>query len=259
MKRSSQMFLLRELVRRDFSQRYAGSLFGFAWSFIQPLWQLLLLSYVFSLIMRAPMDDEPTSRFWVFLFCGLLPWTAIHEGILRSATAIVEHAEMVKKIAFPAEILVVAVASTALIHQGITLVIFLGALVYVGELAWQNLWMLPVAFVLQVLLTLGIGYFMAAVQVYFRDAVQLLGLLLNAWFFLTPIVYPLAMIPEEVRPVVLANPLAVLVTLYRWVFLGGDVHIWLGGFAGLIATTLGILVIGVMVFRKLKPGFSDEI
>jgi lipopolysaccharide transport system permease protein len=259
MKRSSQLFLLRELVRRDFSQRYAGSLFGFAWSFIQPVWQLLLLSYVFSLIMRAPMDEEPTDHFWVFLFCGLLPWTAIHEGILRSATVIVEHADMVKKIAFPSEILVVAVTSTALIHQGITLTVFLGALVVVGELAWQNLWVLPVAFVLQVLLTLGIGYFMAAVQVYFRDAAQLLGLLLNAWFFLTPIVYPLGMIPEEVRPVVLANPLAVLVTLYRWIFLGGDAEIWLDGFPGLIATTLGILVIGILVFRDLKPGFSDEI
>lgn len=259
MNRSSQIFLLRELVRRDFSQRYAGSLFGFAWSFIQPLWQLLLLSYVFSLIMRAPMDQEPTDRFWVFLFCGLLPWSAIHEGILRSATAIVEHAEMVKKIAFPSEVLIVAVASTALIHQGITLGVFVGALIFVGELAWQNLWMLPAALVLQVCLTLGIGYFMAAVQVFFRDAVQMLGLLLNAWFFLTPIVYPLDMIPFQVQPYVLANPLAILVTLYRWVFLGGDAGRWLDGFPTLVATTLGILVVGVMVFRKLKPGFSDEI
>lgn len=259
MNRSSQLFLLRELVRRDFSQRYAGSLFGFAWSFIQPLWQLLLLSYVFSLIMRAPLDTEPTSRFWVFLFCGLLPWTAIHEGILRSATVIVEHAEMVKKIAFPAEILVLAVTSTSLIHQGITLALFVGALAVVGELAWGQVWLLPLALALQVLLTLGLGYWMAAVQVYFRDAAQLLNLVMNAWFYLTPIVYPVAMIPEEVRSWVIANPLAVLVTLYRYAFLGGDAGRWLHALPLLASMTLFLFASGLALFRRLEPGFSDEI
>lgn len=259
MNRSSQLFLLRELVRRDFSQRYAGSLFGFAWSFIQPLWQMILLSVVFSLIMRISLKTEVTDRFWVFLFCGLLPWTAVQEGIMRSATSIIEHGEMVKKIAFPAEILVIAVASTALVHQGITLVIFLAALALVGELSWQHLWLLPFAFLFQVLLTLGIGYFVAAIQVYFRDAVQLLGLFMNAWFYLTPIVYPLAMIPEKALPFVLANPLAVLVTLYRYAFLGGEAERWLIGFGPLVATTCLVLAAGLTVFRRLKPGFSDEI
>ena len=259
MNRSSQIYLLRELVRRDFSQRYAGSLFGFAWSFIQPLWQLVLLSYVFSIIMRAPMDAEATGRFWVFLFCGLLPWTAIHEGILRSATVIIEHAEMVKKIAFPAEILVIAVTFTALIHQGITLTVFLGALVVVGEIAWSKLWLLPVVLTLQVLLTLGIGYFVAAVQVYFRDAAQLLGLVLNAWFFLTPIVYPVDLIPYEIQPWVMVNPLAILVTLYRYAFLGGDAGRWLANFIPPIGMIIVIFWGGLRLFRRLKPGFSDEI
>jgi lipopolysaccharide transport system permease protein len=259
MNRSSQLFLLRELVRRDFSQRYAGSLFGFAWSFIQPLWQMALLSYVFSLIMRADLSTEETRRFWVFLFCGLLPWTAIHEGILRSATVVVEHAEMVKKIAFPAEILVIAVTATALIHQVITLVVFLGALALVGELSWGSLWLLPFAFVLQVLMTIGIGYFVAAIQVYFRDAAQLLGLLINAWFYLTPIVYPLAMIPERYQDAVMSNPLAILVTLYRHAFLGGDTQRWTGGLLLLASTTLLFFAGGLAVFQRLKPGFSDEI
>lgn len=259
MNRSSQLFLLRELVRRDFSQRYAGSLFGFAWSFIQPLWQMALLSYVFSLIMRADLGEEATDRFWVFLFCGLLPWTAIHEGILRSATVVIEHAEMVKKIAFPAEILVLAVTATALIHQAITLVVFVGALALVGELAWRQLWLLPLAFAIQVLLTIGIGYLVAALQVYFRDAVQLLGLVMNAWFYLTPIVYPLSMIPEKVRGAVMVNPLAILVTIYRHAFLGGEAERWTGGLLLLVSATLFVFAAGLGVFRRLKPGFADEI
>lgn len=259
MDRRSQLFLLRELVRRDFSQRYTGSLLGFAWSFIQPLWQLALLSYVFSIIMRAPLDTEPTNRFWVFLFCGLLPWTAIHEGILRSATVVVEHADMVKKIAFPAEVLVVSVVTTALIHQGITLVVFVGALTVAGEIAWTKLFLVPVALVFQVALTLGIGYLVAAVQVYFRDMVQVLGLVMNAWFYVTPIVYPLGMVPKEFWGVIQANPLAVLVTLYRYAFLGGDADRWLSGFLPLLVTTAFFLVFGIWLFQRLKPGFADEI
>lgn len=259
MDRSSQLFLLRELVRRDFSQRYAGSLFGFAWSFIQPMWQMLLLSWVFSLIMRADLREEPTDRFWVFLFCGLLPWTAIHEGVLRSATVILEHAEMVKKIAFPAEILVLSVTATALVHQSITLVVFLGALALIGELAWSHLWLLPLALAIQLTLTLGLGYCMAAVQVYFRDTVQLLGLVLNAWFYLTPIVYPVSMIPPEAQPWVMLNPLAILVSFYRYVFLGGELEPWIGGAVPLVLGAGLLLFLGSRLFRRLKPGFSDEI
>lgn len=259
MNRSSQLFLLRELVRRDFSQRYAGSVFGFAWSIIQPLWQLILLSIVFSLIMRLSLDGEETGRFWVFLFCGLLPWTAMHEGILRCATVIMEHGEMVKKIAFPAEILVIAVTSTALIHQAITLGIFAVVLVGLGEVHYQSLWLLPVALAFQVLLTLGIGYLVAAIQVYFRDTVQLLGLLMNAWFYLTPIVYPLLMVEEIVGKWALLNPLTVLVTLYRHAFLGGDFERWLVGLIPLTGFTLIVVVVGTAVFRRLKTGFSDEI
>lgn len=259
MHRASQYFLLRELVRRDFSQRYAGSLFGFAWSFIQPIWQLMLLSYVFSLIMRAPLDEEPTDRFWVFLFCGLLPWTAIHEGVMRSATAIVEHADMVKKIRFPSEILVISVSATAILHQGITLVIFIGALAYVGEISWGTLPLLAVALFFQILLTLGLGYLLAAIQVYFRDMVQLLNLVLNAWFYLTPIVYPMAMVPDDYHIFILGNPLAILVDLYRYTFLGGDLHRWLDGLPALAGSTIGLFVVGLLIFRRLKPGFADEI
>jgi lipopolysaccharide transport system permease protein len=253
MNRRSQLFLLRELVRRDFNQRYAGSVLGLAWSFIQPLWQLALLSYVFSIIMRAPMDSEPTDRFWVFLFCGLLPWMAIHEGIMRASTVIVEHADMVKKIRFPAEVLVLSVVVAPLIHQGITLAFFTVALVIAGEISWLHVLILPVPLVFQVALTLGIGYLVSAIQVYFRDAAQFLNLVMNAWFYLTPIVYPLDW------KYVQTNPLSVLVTLYRYAFLGGDAERWLIGAGQLVTLTAGLLALGLWTFRRLKPGFADEI
>src|SRR5581483_4638439 len=109
-------FLLRELVRRDFQGRYAGSLLGFLWSFVQPLWQLLLFSFVFSAVLRVSPVGERTHRFWVFLFCGLRPCLAVQEGVMRGTTAFTENANLVKKLRFPSGILVLSAVLGALLH-----------------------------------------------------------------------------------------------------------------------------------------------
>ena len=257
MNRTSHLFLLRELVRRDFAARYAGSMLGMTWSFIQPLWQLALLSFVFSLIMRLRLDGEATERFWVFLLCGLLPWTAIQEAVQRSATVITDHAEMVKKIAFPSELLVVNVTVSSLIHQAITMSLFLVALIWVGELDVRLLALLPVAMLAQVVLTLGLSYLVAALNVFFRDTSQFLGMIMSAWFYTTPIVYPLAM-AADYQDLVTLNPLTILVMLYRRVFLGPESP-WVDSVAPLVAIPILFLILGLGLFRHLKPTFSDEI
>src|SRR6476661_5033402 len=121
-------FLLKELVKRDFQGRYAGSLLGFVWSFVQPLWMLLLFTFVFSSVMRISPTGIHTRNFAIFLFSGLLPWMALQEGVSRAATAITDNASLVKKLRFPAEILVVAVVLAALLHEAIAALIFLAVL-----------------------------------------------------------------------------------------------------------------------------------
>src|SRR6202035_4165446 len=173
------LFLLRELVKRDFQGRYAGSLLGFAWSFVQPLWLLGLFTFVFSTVLKVRVVDagNPGGHFAVYLFSGLLPWFAVQEGVLRSSTAITDNSVLVKKLRFPAEILVVAVVLAALLHEAISAVVFLVVLAAVGDLAWGGLPVLLVALPLQVLLTLGLGLLLGAVQVFFRDTAQLLSML----------------------------------------------------------------------------------
>jgi hypothetical protein len=129
------LFLLRELVKRDFKGRYAGSVLGFFWSFVQPLWLLLLFSFVFATVMRISPVGERTDNFGVFLFCGLLPWMAIHEAVLRGSTAITDNAELVKKLRFPSQILVLAVALAAFLHELIALAVFVVVLAALGELS----------------------------------------------------------------------------------------------------------------------------
>src|SRR5262245_12435751 len=215
------LFLLKELVKRDFQGRYAGSVLGFAWSLVQPLWQILLFTFVFSTVLKVSPAGTRTGHFAIFLFGGLLPWTALHEGVLRASTAVTDNASLVKKLRFPSEVLVLAVVLAALLHQAIAAAIFVVVLAAVRELSWSGLPLLLVALPLQVGLTLGLGLLVAAVHVFFRDTAQALGLVFNVWFYLTPIVYPLALVPERFRAWVELNPLTALVGLYRRAFFGG--------------------------------------
>ena len=251
-------FLLRELVRRDFQGRYAGSLLGFLWSFVQPLWQLALFSFVFATVMQIPLTGERTDNFAVFLFCGLMPWLALNEGVLRSSTAITDNASLVKKIQFPAELLVLAVVLGAVVHQLIATAVFVVILAWLGQLAWTSLWIIVLVLPVQIALTLGLGFFLATVHTFFRDVAQVVGMVLMAWFYLTPIVYPLSLVPEEYRSFLALNPGTPLVALYRQAFLGGELGGW-GGPIYLTAVAIGVLVLSWVLFRRLKPAFADEV
>lgn len=251
-------FLLRELVKRDFQSRYAGSLLGLLWSFVQPLWMLALFTFVFSGVLRISLLGERTGSFAVFLFCGLLPWTAIHEGLTRSSTAITDNSNLVKKLSFPSEILVQAIVLSGLVHQAIATSVFIVVLVVIGELRVGGLPILLVAVVLQVALTFGLGLLAATAHVFFRDTAQALGLLTTGWFYLTPIVYPLGNVPERYRPWVELNPLTALVGMYRQALLGGEVA-WVAGMGSLAVFAAAVLLLGWWLFRRLKPTFVDEI
>jgi ABC-type polysaccharide/polyol phosphate export permease len=254
------LFLLRELVKRDFQSRYVGSLLGALWAFLVPLWQLLLFSFVFATVMKISLVGERTDNFAIFMFCGMLPWMAINEGITRSATAISDNAPLVKKMSFPSEILVVAVVLSGLIHEAIAAVVFLVILAFTGDLAsWgvlHLLWLLP----LQVGLTVGLGLFLCCVQTLFRDTVQFLNMALMGWFFFTPIVYSISLVPERMRTALEWNPLAVLVTGYRQALLAGDEsHLRLYPVLGTVVFVLVVLVLGIKTFRRFEPVFADEI
>ncbi|MDP9120446.1 MAG: ABC transporter permease [Acidobacteriota bacterium] len=252
-------FLLKELVKRDFQGRYAGSVLGFFWSFVQPLWLLLLFTFVFSSVMKVTPTRIHTTHFASFLFCGLLPWMALQEGVLRGSTAITDNAALVKKLRFPAEILVLAVVVAALLHEAIAAVIFLGVLAATGDLSLRGLPLLLLALPLQVALTLGLGLLLGAVQVFFRDTAQLLAMALTGWFYLTPIVYPPDYVPARFQRLIELNPLTSLVALYREAFLGGGGLAAVPGKGALVVVGAVLLSCGFMLFRRLKSAFVDEI
>jgi lipopolysaccharide transport system permease protein len=253
------LFLLGEFTRRDFKGRYAGSVMGFLWSFVQPLWMLALFTFVFSYIFRIERGAlELTDNFAIFLFCGLLPWMAVQEGIFRATTAITENATLVKKMSFPSALLVWAVVFAALLHEAIALGIFLVVLGVTGQLSLSGLWILLVAVPLQIALTAGIGFLAAAINVFFRDTAQINSMLLQGWFYLTPIVYPLSLVPDRFEKYLVLNPLTALVTLYREALLGGSMPAF-DLLLPLFITSGLALFVGIWIFGRLKPVFADEI
>ncbi len=255
---SNQLFLLKELVQRDFQARYAGSLLGFLWPFLLPLWQLLLFSFVFSTVLKSPLTGERTDNFALFLFCGLLPWMAINEGVTRSATAITDNANLVKNVNFQPEILVASIVLGALLQAGVALAVFLVILAILGKLSLGGLPILAVALPLQIALTLGLGMLLCCIHTLFRDTAQLLSMAMMGWFYLTPVVYPRSLVPPRFQDWIQWNPLTTLVGLYRRALLAGEG----GAFQGvgqLAVVALCLLLAGGWLFRRLKHGFADEV
>jgi lipopolysaccharide transport system permease protein len=250
-------FLLLELVRRDVEQRYRGSALGLLWSFLEPAWQLLLFTFVFSMVLRIGLPGEATDSFPIFLFAGLVAWSPLRNGAERATTAIVDSAAMVKNHRFPASLFVVAAVLGEVVHGVIAALVFVVVLLAVGELAVRNLPLLLLALPLQVLLTIGIALPSSAIQVYARDVRRGLGLVMSTWFYLTPVVYPLALVPERLRWAIDANPMTGLVELYRTALLGGNV-LWLPILV-LVLEAAVVFLLGWATFRRLEPGFVDEI
>jgi len=250
--------LLVELVVRDWKIRYAGSLMGFLWALAQPLAQLVLFNFVFSTVLKVRDFGGGAVGFAGFLFCGLLPWMGVSEGLQRGTVAVLESSSLVRKHRFPAALLVASVVLAALVQQAIAAVLFGGIALASGWLVWTRLGWLPLLGLSQALLTLGLALLLAAAQVFFRDVAQALGLGLMAWFYATPIVYPIQFVPERWRALLEWNPLAILVAGYRAVFLGTDppaaAHL-----AVLVLSAAAIGALGWWCFRRLEPGFGDEI
>jgi lipopolysaccharide transport system permease protein len=256
---ANRWFLLRELVRRDLRDRYAGSAFGLAWSFAQPVALLLLFTFVFSTVLRVGGDRRwPEVGFASWLFAGLLPWTAVQDGVLRATTAITSHAGLVRQLRFPSELLVMSVVLSALVQEAIALLVFTAVLLATQTLAPAGLPLLLLAVALQVALTIGLGLIAAACHVLLRDVAPVLGLLFLFWFYLTPIVYPIGLVPASWQPAMAWNPFAALVALHRQAFFAGSLELPPG--TGLLAVTaVATLAAGLWTFRWLRPLFADEV
>ncbi|MCE5230183.1 ABC transporter permease [bacterium] len=252
--------LWRQLARRDIYTEYRGTVLGFFWSFVQPLLMLAIYTFVFGTIFGNRYGAQPQSsshlQFAMNLFCGLIMYNIFAETLGRSPGLIVAHAAYVKKVVFPLEILPTMILTTALTRAlASLLILFVAALIAFRGLPLTALYF-PIIVIPLLMLTLGLSWFLSALGVYLRDVGQVITILLQMLFFLTPIFYTQETMPEKIRWLANINPLAVIVENFRRVLMRGEAPDWL-----LLGATSGVsvvvLVAGYVWFMKTKQGFAD--
>lgn len=257
----TKLALLKILVQRDLEARYKGSVLGNLWSLINQLAQLLVYTYLFSFVLSVKLKlsglPENSFTFGLWLFAGLIPWTAFVNGFAQAANAVVSQPNLVKKVVFPLALLPLVPILTAFVESTLGLMTLIVFVAISTQTVHSTLWLLPLLWLPQLLLTIGLGYLTAALTVFLRDIPQTIGVVLNLWFYMTPVVYPIKAIPEPFRDWVFwLNPLAAIVELYRDLALVGEVQHWeQWGVLWLVA--LLVFGLGLTVYRRLRPAFAD--
>lgn len=253
----AQRRLLWSLVQLDLRKRYGGSFGGFFWSIINPLLQIVIYTVVFGYILSINVGGNagPTN-YGVFLFAGMLPWIAFSEAVQKSSTVILENKELVKQVHFPSVLLPLYVLISSFLHEMIALVIFIVILFVIDQAPSSLAIGLIALFPLQLFFTLGLSLIVSAFHVMYKDVGQLVSAVLLLWFFCTPIIYPLSVVPEWMQKFFYVNPLTPLISAYRAALLHNEVpHLW--SFLYLCGLSLLLLLIGIGLFRRLSRDFAD--
>lgn len=248
--------LIRSMVRRDVAGRYAGSHAGIFWTIIHPLLLMLTYAFVFGLVLKTRFgnDDRPSS-FVLYFLAGMLPWLPFSESAGRAAGVIVEHANFVKKLVFPLDILPVNVVFSGLFSQFFGILVFFGALLLFGRDIYWTVLYLPLLVIPQLLFTLGVCWLLAALGVLFRDLGQLMGFIITVWFFLTPICYDESLLGQY-HWLFAINPFYILVRAYRAVLLEHAAPEW-HSLLWLSAASALIFLLGYGCFHRTRRQFAD--
>ena len=251
--------LIASLTRREIAARYKGSVLGIIWAVVTPVVTIAVFTLIFAGIFGARFGASGSGwEFALYLFCGVLPWTAFQEAVQLSSQKIVSQANLVKRVVFPLEILPVAQTLASLANQLFgTIALLIMALIIQRAMHTTILW-LPVLVVPQLLLTFGMAWLVASLGVFLRDIVQGVALLLMVWMYLTPIIYPESIVPERFRPLINLNPFTPLIRSYRNIMLEGTTPDW-RGLAYFTGFALIIFIFGYWWFARTRKNFADVI
>ena len=250
-------YMIKSFALADLKKRYTGSFGGMLWSVFQPLAFILTYYVVFSYFFKAKVSAEyGTSSYALWLIAGLLPWFFFSDTVSRSTTALQENQALVTKTLFPSEIIPVCLLVSGIINHLIGLAIFfIFSIAITGSISVYSPGVILYFFLLSVLV-LGLSWGLSSLNVFIRDVGQLVTIILNLWFFYTPIFYPFGIIPKKLQILFKLNPMYNVVEGYRGVLVASKVpdpyhllYLFLFASASFIA--------GGLIYKKLKPAFAD--
>ena len=246
-------------VKREFQLKYQNSMLGAAWNVIQPLAMILVYTLIFSQVMRAKLPGvDTTFAYSIYLCAGVLTWGLFTEITGRAQNIFLESANLLKKMSFPRLSLPVIVVLGALVNFAMIFGLFTLFLLVSGNFpGWAFLALLPLL-LLQIAFSIGLGIILGVLNVFFRDVGQFFNVVLQFWFWLTPIVYPTSVLPDSVRPWLELNPLAPLMAAYQGILVAGEWPAWQSLW---LITLLAVLfcALGYRLFRKRAGEMVDEL
>jgi lipopolysaccharide transport system permease protein len=249
--------LLFQLVRRDFQQRFVGSAAGWIWGVIHPLVQLLTWWFVFERLMKFKFPPNPfTDNYPLYLFAGMLPWLLFSDTVQRSTTSLLDQSNLITKTVFPSEIVPVSVFLSSLVSHGLALALVIAATGVMLNHISIFLILLPIYVFVVGLLAVGVGWVVASLHVFQRDTAQVLAVILQFWFWLTPIFVTEDVYRGKAGLLLAVNPLSHIVRSYRFLLLTHRLPD-LSDLGAAAAIGAAIFILGGLFFRHMKRGFAD--
>jgi len=246
--------LLYFLMWRDIKVRYKQTVLGAAWAVIQPLINMIIFTYFFGKLAKVPTEGVP---YPIFVYAGLLLWTFFSNGVTSAANSLIGNSNLITKVYFPRLIIPSAAVGAGLLDLGIAAVLLVGLLVYYGFAVTLGYLMILPLIVITTLLALGVGIWVSALNVRYRDVRYALPFLIQVWFFLTPIIYPSSLVPPEWRWLLALNPLTGIVESFRALLFGRHVP-WLALLYS-VGSALIMIVYSSYTFRRMERSFAEFI
>jgi ABC-type polysaccharide/polyol phosphate export permease len=252
--------LLRNLLARDLTVRYKNSMLGFFWTLLNPLLQMVVFTIVFQVLLPTQIPYFP-----VFILIGILAWNYCAGSLIACVHSVVGNVDLVRKVYFPRDVLPLSAVLSSLVHFLLAFLLVFFMLPLAGlPVTWLVLW-LPITILFQTVFLAGLGLFLSAVNVFFRDTEAILDVAILAWFFLTPVFYPLDVLYDKAigpfnlgRLMHILNPMASFIATYRLVLIEHSAPDP-AFLARTFATSIAVLVAGYLVFKWLEPRFGEEL
>ena len=245
--------MIFSLVKRDLRGRYKGSVFGFLWTFLNPLLQLVVYTFVFSFLLKSEIEN-----YYLFLFVALIPWLFFSTAITGGSGSVLHQSGMVTKIYFPREVLPISHVTSAFINMLYSfIVVFIVIIIARVPVSPVALLYLPIVMIVEYFLALGITMLVSAITVYFRDLEFILSIFMMAWQYMTPVMYSVDIVPENLMKIFMLNPMTPITIAYRDILYYAKAPD-LSTLLLAVGMSAAFMLIGFWAFGKLKKRFAEE-
>lgn len=250
-------FLIQSMILKEIKQRYSGSVLGISWILLQPLTMILIYTFVFSVVLKAKLGPEYGGlNFSVWLVAGLIPWMFFNEVLNRSSNVLLDNTSLLKKTLVDPKMIIFSSVGSPLVNFFIFLVVFSIILLYFKIHFFIHIFAALIYIFLLLCFSIGLLFALSSLNVYLRDIGQFLGVFLNIWFYLTPIIYPIQLIPDRYRIFIEMNPLYHYIEGFRSALITTQPINISSMFYCFLFSVLS-LSLGRMIYKKLKEGFVD--